>query len=103
MKYNELIVRCFFRQEGLPSVETEFKFHPERRWRFDFAWPYFKLALEVDGGIWIRGGHNRGAQMLKTWEKENTAVVMGWRILRCQPKDLCLTSTARMIKEALRR
>lgn len=60
-----------------------------RKWRFDIAWPDVKLAIEVNGGLWIAGGHNRGAQMLKDWEKWNTATVMGWRLLYCQPKDLC--------------
>lgn len=101
MKYNQTIARLFFEEQHLPSPETEFRFHPERKWRFDFAWPEHKVALEVDGGIWISGGHNRGAQMLKTWEKENEAVCMGWRILRCEPKAVCLVATAELIRRAL--
>ena len=27
----------------------EFKFHPVRKWRFDYAVPEHKIALEVDG------------------------------------------------------
>ena len=27
----------------------EYKFHPRRDWRFDFAWPEKKLAVEIQG------------------------------------------------------
>lgn len=101
MKYNKVIAGLFFQEQKLPPPDTEFRFHPERKWRFDFAWPDCKVALEVDGGIWISGGHNRGAQMLKTWEKENEAACMGWRILRCEPKSVCLVSTAELIRRAI--
>lgn len=125
MKYKTQIVLAYFAECGLPAPEAEYKFHPTRKWRFDFAWSGYtsphsmgysnswntnpidgtselvQVCLEVDGGIWIRGGHNRGAQMLKTWEKENEAVCMGWRILRCQPDDLCTQDTVRLIKRAL--
>ena len=114
MKYSPKIAVAFFREQGIPEPELEYQFHSGRRWRFDFAWPRVAIpmpdhlhmedacvALEVDGGIWIRGGHNRGAQMKKTWEKENTAQIMGWKILKVEPKDLCLVSTANMIKQAL--
>lgn len=114
MKYQPKIVLAYFKEMGLPVPELEFKFHPERKWRFDFAWPDWgmsnglktdicsgSVALEVDGGIWIKGGHNRGAQMLKTWEKENEAVARGWRIIRCEPKSLCTQATVDLIKRCL--
>lgn len=107
MKYNPAIVVAYFRECGLPVPQMEFKFCEWRQWRFDFAWPSYTkhyshpVALEVDGGIWIRGGHNRGAQIKKTWEKENRAQIMGWRIIKCEPKDLCTEDTAKLIKEAL--
>lgn len=33
----------------LPEPETQYKFHPKRRWRLDFAWPDFRLSVEVNG------------------------------------------------------
>ncbi len=86
---------------GLSEPLREHMFHATRKWRFDYAWPQYLIALEVDGGIWVNGGHNRGAQMLKTWEKENEAVCMGWRILRCQPKDLTAAATINSLKRVL--
>lgn len=69
--------------------EMEFRFHPKRKWRMDFAWPDHKIALEVEGAVWTRGRHTRGAGFLKDIQKYNTAVEMGWRILRCTPSTLC--------------
>jgi hypothetical protein len=105
VKYNPKIVIAFFKSEGIPEPEVEHKFHPERKWRFDFAWTGFalngKLALEIDGGLFLGGAHNRGARIIKTHEKENEAAALGWRILHVQPKDLCLVSTANLIKRCL--
>ena len=103
MKYNPRIVQAFFREHALPPPMTEYVFHPDRKWRFDFAWPLEKVALEVDGGIWIGGGHNRGAQLKKTWEKENEANLRGWCILKCEPKNLCTTAVVSLIHSALRK
>jgi len=71
----------------LPEPEREFKFHPTRKWRFDFAWPDKKVAVEIEGGIWIRGGHNRGVGYLKDIEKYNQAVAMDWKVFRMGVKS----------------
>jgi len=88
-------------QAGIPSPVAEFKFHPVRKWRMDFAWPEQKVFLEVDGGIWCGGRHTRAREMLKSWEKENAAATQGWRVLRCQPRDCCKLATINAIRAAL--
>ena len=52
-----------------------------RDWRFDFAFLESKIALEVNGGTWVSGRHNRGSAMQAEYEKLNTAVLLGWRVL----------------------
>jgi len=89
--YNKAIVQAWLRSNGLPECEFEHRFYPERMWRFDLAWPESKVAIEVQGGIWGYGRHTRGAALLKEWEKINTAASMGWKILYCQPTELCMT------------
>lgn len=78
---------------GLPVPETEYEFHPTRMWRFDYAWPEHKLALEVDGGIWsaneqAKAAHAKPLAIIRDMEKGNEAVILGWRVLRIQPKHL---------------
>jgi very-short-patch-repair endonuclease len=59
---------------------TEFKFHPVRKWRFDFLLAK-GIAVEVDGGVWIHGRHNRGQGMEDDNIKNNEALLLGYRIL----------------------
>lgn len=73
---------------GLPVPTRELVFHDVRKWRFDFAWPEHRIALEVDGGAWNRGRHTRGAGFIKDQEKLNEAQMLGWMVLRCVPRDV---------------
>lgn len=70
------------RAVGLPEPVREYRFHPPRRWRFDFAWPDRMLALEVEGATWARGRHTRGSGFALDCSKYNQAVLDGWRVLR---------------------
>ncbi|ANN74594.1 hypothetical protein BAU08_05755 [Bordetella bronchialis] len=67
---------------GLAPVTREYRFAPPRLWRFDFAWPELKLAVEIEGGVWTQGGHTRGAGYVKNLEKYNAAAALGWRLFR---------------------
>jgi hypothetical protein len=71
----------------IPEPTPEYKFHPDRRWRFDYAWIPQKIAMEIEGGVWIRGRHNRGTGFLKDMEKYNSAAILGWRIVRFTPQQ----------------
>jgi very-short-patch-repair endonuclease len=73
---------------GTP-VEYERRFHPVRRWRFDAAFPERKVAVEIDGGAFSGGRHTRGAGFRKDCEKLNTATLMGWRVFRFLPEQIC--------------
>ena len=66
----------------LPLPVTEYRFHPTRRWRFDFAWPEHKLAVEIEGGAWTGGRHTRGSGFVSDCDKYNAATILGWRVLR---------------------
>lgn len=71
-----------------PKPSVEFRFHPTRRWRFDFAWPDQKLALEIEGGVYVVGAHTRGAHFEGDCEKYAEALVLGWRVLRVTPRHI---------------
>lgn len=66
----------------------EYPFHPTRKWRFDFAWPDVKVAVEIEGGIYKIGRHQRPEGFRKDCEKYNEATRLGWSVLRFTPSDL---------------
>lgn len=91
------------RAKGLPEPEREFYAIPGRRFRFDFAWPTFKLLLEVQGGTWINGSHSRGAGVARDCEKGCLAVVEGWRVAHVDGDQIRTGKAIRWIEAILRR
>lgn len=79
----------------------EHKFHPVRRWRFDYAIPTAKIAIEVEGGVWTGGRHTSPKGFLNDMEKYNTATIMGWRLLRTTPDRLCSNETLQMVRDII--
>lgn len=68
--------------DGLPEPEREVMFARPRRWRFDFAWPAQRVAVECDGGTYTGGRHTRGDGYRRDAEKLNAAAALGWRVFR---------------------
>jgi len=89
---------AFLRAAGLPESVIEFRFHAVRLWRFDYAWPDHKVALEVEGGVWTKGRHTRPKGFLGDIEKYNKAVETGWSVVRCTPKTLYSTGTISLLR-----
>lgn len=81
-----LLLRAAGLSEGMVR---EHRFHPERRWRFDFAWPAEKVAVEVDGLLPGAGGrHQRMAGIEGDHEKKNAAQLLGWRVFCFSPRQV---------------
>ena len=89
------------KSEGLPAPTAEHRFHPTRKWRMDFAWVEHFVALEVEGGVWIGGRHNRGSGYLRDVEKYNAAAMRGWLVLKCTPDTLCRVETVGMVRQTI--
>ena len=82
------------------EVVAEHRFHATRKWRFDYAVPSLRIALEVEGGVWTGGRHTSGAGFLRDIEKYNEAALNGWLVLRCTPKTLW-SDGVRLLSEAV--
>lgn len=93
---NALLAEC-----NIPAPVAEHCFAPPRKWRFDYAWPDYFIALEVEGGVWKRGRHNRASGFLKDMEKYNRAAALGWRVVKCTPQTLHSDDTIRTVAEAI--
>ena len=64
---------------------AEFRFHATRKWEADFGFPAARLLVEIEGGIYIQGRHQRPGGFIKDMEKYNTAAMMGYTVLRFSP------------------
>lgn len=82
-----------------PALEREFRFHPTRRWRADFAHLPSRTLIEIEGGIFARGGgrHNRGIGMVRDAEKYLEAALAGWRVIRLTDRQIVLTTVQRIV------
>lgn len=87
-------------QRNIP-YEREHRFHATRKWRFDFALPRWAIAVEIEGGLWIQGRHNRPASMIKDFEKYNSAAILGWKILKFTPQQIKSGEALEWIQEAI--
>lgn len=87
----------------MPGVEVvkEHMFHYTRKWRFDYAIPDLKVAIEIDGGVWDYGRHNRPLGYINDMEKLNNAASMGWLVLRFTTHDRLMSSTLSLIKKTV--
>ena len=71
-------------------------------WKMDFAWPDIKLAVEIEGGVWIGGRHNRGAGMIGDMRKYNAATLMGWKVLRFDGSAVKSGAAINMVRPLIR-
>lgn len=83
----------FFRQftvdhqkNHTPLPKREHVFHATRKWRFDFAWPNRKIAVEIEGITAEGGRHQRREGFEADCEKYNAAMLDGWMVLRFTPR-----------------
>ena len=79
-----------------PCLEREYRFHPKRRWRADFAHLESRCLIEVEGGIWVNGRHNRAAGFNADLEKYLEAQLAGWRVFRLGPDQITIENVERL-------
>jgi very-short-patch-repair endonuclease len=64
------------------SFEREVCLFPARKWKVDFFLRQFNLVVEVEGGTWKIGRHQRPAAFAVDCQKYNTLTVLGYSLLR---------------------
>lgn len=96
----ELRLQIAARKE-IPTPNTEFVFHPLRKWRFDFAWPTVQLAVEIQGGVFGQGRHTQGKGYTEDCEKMAEAVCLGWRVMYVTSEQVKNGQALRWVERAL--
>ncbi len=84
---------------SIPAPVEEFRFHPTRKWRIDYCWPDYGLAIEVEGGAWTKGRHTRGGGFIKDMEKYNAIEMAGYTLLRFTPTQIRNGYALEQVKE----
>jgi hypothetical protein len=112
----ETLLAVQLEQAGIP-FEREFRFAPPRRWRADFVtgWPnkdknaknmglrpfVAMILIEIDGGGYVAGRHSRGPGMEADCEKQSAAAILGYRVIRCTPRQVENGTALSWIRQAL--
>lgn len=82
----QIVAYC--EQKGYPApvhgdARAELKFHPTRKWRWDYAFVKPKIAVEVHGSTWAAGRHTRGGGFAADREKMVEGQLLGWLVIEC--------------------
>lgn len=83
------------------EVVAEHRFYPTRMWRFDYAIPSHRIAIEIDGGVWIDGRHNRPKGYIADLDKFNHAAMQGWLVLKFTPDQQYTMKALRIIRDTI--
>lgn len=78
----ELLLQEFKKLGLISGYVQELKFDDLRRYRFDWAIPDLKLAIEYEGLNSEKSRHTTKEGYTGDCEKYNLAVINGWKVLR---------------------
>ena len=79
-------VQLYLANQGI-TTEREYRFHPQRKWRFDLACPTLKIAWEYEGIFADKSRHTSHKGYTADSTKYNQAQILGWRVLRYTAKN----------------
>ena len=91
----------YLKANKLPTPEREWRFLPDRKFRFDMAYTEGRVGVEVEGGTWVAGRHNRGGGFAKDCEKYNLAALNGWVVIRVTSEHIENGQAVGWIRDAL--
>ena len=97
----ELAMLRQIRAMGLAEPETQYRFATGRHWRADFAWPYHRLLVEVDGGVWVGGRHVQPLGYIADRRRDCEAVCSDWSVLRVTREMIEDGTAVEFIRRAL--
>ena len=98
-----LFIRSENWPKDLPKPEPELFYFPHgRKWRGDYVWKEYKVALEIQGGQYTRGGHARMGKSEQEFFRMNALQIGGWLVLQVAPADIATDWIINQIQQALR-
>ena len=87
------------RTYGLPAYTRKVKFlsthltpklKKQAFWEADGVFEQYKLIIEVQGGVWRRGGgaHSHPIDITRNFKKQNDFVLLGYQVLQFTPEEV---------------
>lgn len=100
------------------AFERQFKPFEHRKFAFDFVCGWgldfpliaiygcavpssYVILVDVQGGVWIKGGHTTGTGITRDCEKYSLAAIAGYRVILCTPAQIKKGLALKWIEEAL--
>src|SRR5271155_3518314 len=89
--------------------EHHFALTVSRKWRLDFAWPQFMIAVELNGLMVkyhegrrvVDTGHASINGIIDDYNKQNAAILLGWQVLNFAQAHVACTDAIDMTQRAL--
>ena len=100
MSAAEDLLAFHLRAAGIEFVQQH-AYAPPRKFRADFAFPYARLLVEVQGGVYSRKAHGSITGVLADIERLNTATLAGFRLLRFTPQAVKSGEALQLIERVL--
>lgn len=88
-----------YKREYLFAREASNPKFARRNWRLDFYFPEYRIAIEVEGGIWTGGAHGRPSNIERDIEKHNLLNALGITVFRVPTKWIRNGTALRRIEE----
>lgn len=82
------------------DLETEVRLIPQRRFKFDYVHFPAKVAIEINGQIWHKGGHSTGRSLMRDYEKLNLAQQHGYCVFQLS-KEMITETWLRAIADTI--
>lgn len=83
---NAIITWLFeWTQQRALILYEEYRFHPERQWRFDWLIKDLKLAVEFNGIMSEKSRHTTVTGYTGDMDKINAAQALGYRVIQLTP------------------
>ncbi|PHQ27863.1 hypothetical protein [Leeuwenhoekiella nanhaiensis] len=89
----ELVLWAMKREGSIPDYLRELQFSDDRKFRFDWAIPALKIAIEYEGIFSEKSGHTTISGYTKDCIKYNLATLEGWKVLRYTAKNYEMLGT----------
>ena len=86
---------------GGKDISDKLKRAGLKDWRFDFAWPELKFAVEVEGISPKGGGHQSVGGFRQDIEKYHVALYHGWIVYRTDMTQINNGQAVRLIQQQI--